>query len=85
MTTVAFLNIKGGVGTTSLLYHLAWMYADLGVCAVAADLDPQANLTSMFLDDYEADDLWSADPPRKTTTVPWCRCCAARAMSPPLR
>ena len=66
MTTVAFFNNKGGVGKTSLVYHLAWMYADLGVCAVAADLDPQANLTGMFLDEYEAEDLWSPDPPRKT-------------------
>ena len=66
MTTVAFFNNKGGVGKTSLVYHLAWMYADLGVSAVAADLDPQANLTGMFLDEYEAEDLWSPDPPRKT-------------------
>ena len=66
MAAVAFFNDKGGVGKTSLVYHLAWMYADLGVCAVAADLDPQANLTSMFLDDYEAEDLWSPDPPRET-------------------
>ena len=66
MTTVAFFNNKGGVGKTSLVYHLAWMYADLGVCVVAADLDPQANLTSMFLDDYEMEKLWTPDPPRKT-------------------
>ncbi len=44
MTAVAFFNNKGGVGKTSLVYHLAWMCADLGVCVVAADLDPQANL-----------------------------------------
>ena len=31
MTTVAFFNNKGGVGKTSVVYHLAWMYADLGV------------------------------------------------------
>ena len=66
MTAVAFFNNKGGVGKTSLVYHLAWMYADLGVCTVAADLDPQANLTGMFLDEYAAEDLWSPDPPRKT-------------------
>ena len=66
MTTVAFFNNKGGVGKTSLVYHLAWMYADLGVTVVAADLDPQANLTSMFLDEWEMDDLWSSPPPRET-------------------
>ena len=66
MTAVAFFNNKDGVGKTSLVYHLAWMYADLGVSVVAADLDPQADLTGMFLDDYDADGLWSPDPPRET-------------------
>ncbi len=58
MNTIAFFNNKGGVGKTSLVYHLAWMYADLGVPVVAADLDPQANLTSMFLDEERLEELW---------------------------
>jgi len=45
MKAVAFFNNKGGVGKTSLVYHLAWMYADLGLSVVAADLDPQASST----------------------------------------
>ena len=49
MKAIAFFNNKGGVGKTSLVYHLAWMFSDLGVRIVAADLDPQDNLTSMFL------------------------------------
>jgi cellulose biosynthesis protein BcsQ len=56
--TIAFFNNKGGVGKTSLVYHLAWMYADLGLPVVAADLDPQANLTSMFVDDDRLEQLW---------------------------
>ena len=51
MTTVAFFNNKGGVGKTSLVYHLAWMLDELGQHVIAADLDPQANLTGMFLDE----------------------------------
>ena len=66
MTTVAFFNNTGGVGKTSVVYHLAWMYADLGMSVVAADLDPQANLTSMFLDDREMDELLTLDTPRDT-------------------
>lgn len=58
MKTIAFFNNKGGVGKTSLVYHLAWMYADLGLPVVAADLDPQANLTSMFLDEDRLEALW---------------------------
>jgi|GEM_PF-5268918 len=27
---IAFFNTKGGVGKTSLVYHLAWMYDELG-------------------------------------------------------
>jgi cellulose biosynthesis protein BcsQ len=58
MKTIAFFNNKGGVGKTSLVYHLCWMFADLGVKVVAADLDPQANLTSMFLDEDRLEELW---------------------------
>lgn len=58
MKTVTFFNNKGGVGKTSLVYHLAWMYAELGLNVIAADLDPQANLTSMFLDEDRLEQLW---------------------------
>ena len=58
MKTIAFFNNKGGVGKTSLVYHLAWIYADLGLNVVAADLDPQANLTSMFLEDEQLEAIW---------------------------
>lgn len=58
MTTIAFFNNKGGVGKTSMVYHLAWMYADQGIAVLAADLDPQANLTSMFLDENRMETLW---------------------------
>ena len=66
MKTIAFFNNKGGVGKTSLVYHLAWMYARLGVNVLAADLDPQANLTSMFLDDEKLEPLWPENGERPT-------------------
>lgn len=62
MKTIAFFNNKGGVGKTSLVYHLVWMYRDLGVKVVAADLDPQANLTSMFLTEDRLEALWPDGP-----------------------
>ena len=58
MKTIAFFNNKGGVGKTSLVHHLAWMYAELGVHVIAADFDPQANLTSMFLPEERLEELW---------------------------
>lgn len=61
MKTVAFLNNIGGVGKTSLVYHLAWMLADHGIKTLAVDLDPQANLTAMFLDEGRLENLWSDD------------------------
>ena len=47
---LTFFNNKGGVGKTSLVYHLAWMFSELGHTVVAVDLDAQANLTASFLD-----------------------------------
>lgn len=58
MSIVAFFNNKGGVGKTSLAYHLSWMYAQQGLRVLAVDLDPQANLTSMFLDEDILETLW---------------------------
>ena len=56
---IAFFNNKGGVGKTSLVYHLTSMYACLGTRVLAADLDPQANLTTAFLDEERLEELWS--------------------------
>ena len=58
MKSIAFFNNKGGVGKTSLIYHLAWMFAECGIKVLAVDLDPQANLTSMFLDEERLETLW---------------------------
>lgn len=60
MKTIAVFNNKGGVGKTSLVYHLAWMYASLDYNVLVADLDPQANLTAMFLSDETLEALWAA-------------------------
>ncbi|MBX3744040.1 MAG: ParA family protein [Verrucomicrobiae bacterium] len=57
---VTFFNNKGGVGKTSLVYHLAWMLARLGKQVVALDLDPQANLSAAFLDDTEMERIWNS-------------------------
>jgi chromosome partitioning protein len=60
MTTpvIAFFNNKGGVGKTSLVYHVAWMLAEQGYHVVAVDLDPQSNLTAAFLGEDRLERLW---------------------------
>jgi chromosome partitioning protein len=55
---VAFFNDVGGVGRTSLVYHISWMMADLGHRVVAADLDPQCGLSAAFLPEERLEELW---------------------------
>ncbi len=56
---LTFFNNKGGVGKTSLIYHLAWMFASFHKRVVIIDLDPQANLTAAFLDEEKIEAIWS--------------------------
>ncbi|MCC6993839.1 MAG: AAA family ATPase [Deltaproteobacteria bacterium] len=64
MKTIAFFNNKGGVGKTTLVYHLAHMLPRLGHSVLAVDLDPQSNLTSAFFDEEYLEKLWNE--PQKT-------------------
>jgi chromosome partitioning protein len=62
---LTFFNNKGGVGKTTLVYHVAWMLHELGIRVLVMDLDPQANLTASFLEDEQVESLWSA-PKRRS-------------------
>lgn len=61
MATVASLiNMKGGVGKSTLTFNLAWYSAWFGNLKVLAiDLDPQANLSQYFLGAQDYLDLIS--------------------------
>lgn len=61
MRSIAFFNNKGGVGKTTLVYHLAWAYADLGIRVLMLDLDPQANLTAICVEEERLEELWAED------------------------
>ena len=50
MNVLTFFNNKGGVGKTTMVYHIAWMLSELGNKVIAVDLDPQSNLSAMFLE-----------------------------------
>jgi cellulose biosynthesis protein BcsQ len=56
---LTFFNNKGGVGKTSLIYHLAWMFSHLGKRILIADIDPQANLTAAFLSEDDIFSIWN--------------------------
>jgi chromosome partitioning protein len=66
MKTIAFFNNKGGVGKTTLVYHFSYMLAELGYRCLAVDLDPQANLTSMFLKDERLTEVYENENERPT-------------------
>ena len=57
MKTIAFFNNKGGVGKTSLAFHISWMLKQLDYRVLAADLDPQANLTGMFMSESRIEEV----------------------------
>lgn len=62
---LSFFNNKGGVGKTSLAYHLAWMFSTRGKTVVVMDCDPQANLTAALLNEAQLEAIWVND--RATT------------------
>lgn len=66
MKTIVFFNNKGGVGKTTLVYHISYMLAELGYKVLAVDLDPQANLTSMFLSESNLENIYDNENNRPT-------------------
>ena len=70
---LTFFNNKGGVGKTSLIYHLASMLSDIGHQVLACDLDPQANLTTMFLEEGRLEAIYIDDgSPSSASTIFRC-------------
>jgi chromosome partitioning protein len=56
---IAFFNNKGGVGKTTLVYHVAHMLVEQGRRVLLVDLDPQANLSAMCLSEERLEQLWA--------------------------
>lgn len=63
MRIITFFNNKGGVGKTTTVYHVAWMLSEMGIKTVAIDLDPQSNLTSMFLTEDRLEEVYGNNAP----------------------
>lgn len=63
MKIITFFNNKGGVGKTTSVYHTAWMLSEMGIKTIAVDLDPQSNLTSMFLENDRLEEIYENEKP----------------------
>ncbi len=51
-TIICFANNKGGVGKSTLTMNLGGALSEIGKRTLLVDLDPQANLTSVFVDKW---------------------------------
>lgn len=58
MKIISIFNNKGGVGKTTLTYHLAHALAEQGKRVLLVDLDPQCNLTIFSMDMSAIHEMW---------------------------
>lgn len=58
---VTVFNNKGGVGKTTLTFHLAFALGELGKKVLLIDLDPQCNLSIVALSMEQIHDIWVAE------------------------
>lgn len=60
---VTVFNNKGGVGKTTLTYHLAHALAEIGTKVLLVDLDPQCNLTIISTEMENIHQIWAREDP----------------------
>jgi cellulose biosynthesis protein BcsQ len=73
LKSLVLFNNKGGVGKTTLGYHVAHMMARRGLRVVVLDYDPQCNISAAFVPADELEALWDEDGPHDPSrTVAGC-------------
>lgn len=58
MKIISVFNNKGGVGKSTLTYHLGYALAEMGYKVLMIDLDPQCNLTICAMMEEELHKIW---------------------------
>ncbi len=60
-SVISVFNNKGGVGKTTLSYHMAQALAEMEYKVLLIDADPQCNLTIYSLEHEEIHDIWAEE------------------------
>ena len=63
MKILSVFNNKGGVGKTTLTYHLSHALSELGHRVLMIDADPQCNLTIYSVPEDKIHDIWEVEDP----------------------
>jgi len=58
MKIISIFNNKGGVGKTTLTYHLAHILAEMGKKVLILDMDSQCNLSLYGMQEEELEKIW---------------------------
>ena len=58
MKIISLFNNKGGVGKTTLAFHLSWALSELGKKVLMIDMDPQCNLTICGINQETLETIW---------------------------
>lgn len=61
MKIISIFNNKGGVGKSTLGFHLGHALAEMGKKVLLVDLDPQCNLTICGMQEEELHKLWETE------------------------